>query len=402
MIRILFLADTHLGFDFPFRPRVKRRRRGPDFFDNFRKALEPALSGEIDAVVHGGDLLFRSRVSARLVDLAFEPLKEAADLGVKVFLVPGNHERSRIPFGLLAAHENIHIFSHPTTFLLDKGGLTAALSGFPFCRHNARGRFPELLDQTGWRQASPVHSVRLLCVHQAFEGARVGPVNYTFRRGDDVIRAADIPGEFSAVLAGHIHRHQVLRTGLSGIPLKTPVLIPGSIERTSFAEKDETKGYMTLELDHSLAKGSALARWHFHQLPARPMEKIAFDVTGLSLQNLRRRLECSLQKLDPDSVVKIIISGCLERECLSVFRTAELRAICPESMNVELSFVSEPNVPSSTRRRGLRNRLDENSSDLGIKPGETRLKPPALSCMETGWDRFDSEAHIHYPVRVNR
>ena len=91
MIRILFLADTHLGFDFPFRPRVERRRRGPDFFKNFRKALEPAYSGEVDAVIHGGDLFFRSKVPAKLVDMAFEPLKEVADLGVKVYLVPGNH-----------------------------------------------------------------------------------------------------------------------------------------------------------------------------------------------------------------------------------------------------------------------------------------------------------------------
>ena len=35
IIRILFLADTHLGYDLPFRPRIQRRRRGPEFFANF-------------------------------------------------------------------------------------------------------------------------------------------------------------------------------------------------------------------------------------------------------------------------------------------------------------------------------------------------------------------------------
>ena len=34
LIRILLIADTHLGFDLPFRPRIKRRRRGLDFFAN--------------------------------------------------------------------------------------------------------------------------------------------------------------------------------------------------------------------------------------------------------------------------------------------------------------------------------------------------------------------------------
>ncbi len=42
LIRILFVSDTHLGFDLPRKPRVKRRRRGPDFFENFERALEPA------------------------------------------------------------------------------------------------------------------------------------------------------------------------------------------------------------------------------------------------------------------------------------------------------------------------------------------------------------------------
>ena len=110
LIRILLIADTHLGFDLPFRPRIRRRRRGPDFFANFERALMPALRGEVDAVVHSGDVLYRSKVPARLVEMAFEPLKQVADSGVPVYLVPGNHERSTVPHGHLAAHPYIHLF----------------------------------------------------------------------------------------------------------------------------------------------------------------------------------------------------------------------------------------------------------------------------------------------------
>jgi DNA repair exonuclease SbcCD nuclease subunit len=97
---ILLLSDTHLGFDDPVRPRIERRRRGPDFFRGFERALAPALEdarGEprLDAVVHGGDLLFRSRVPPSLVHRALAPLLQVADRGTPVFLVPGNHERSR-------------------------------------------------------------------------------------------------------------------------------------------------------------------------------------------------------------------------------------------------------------------------------------------------------------------
>ncbi|MBC8461171.1 MAG: metallophosphoesterase [Deltaproteobacteria bacterium] len=81
IIRILFIADSHLGFDLPFRPRVVRQRRGSDFFNNFERALLPALNGSVDCVVHGGDLFYRSKVPARLVTMAFEPLKRVADKG---------------------------------------------------------------------------------------------------------------------------------------------------------------------------------------------------------------------------------------------------------------------------------------------------------------------------------
>ena len=111
--RILLIADTHLGFDLPLRPRVQRRRRGHDFFANLDRALQPALDGEVDAVVHGGDLYYRSRVPAALVERVMVVLIKVAERGGPIFIVPGNHERSRIPNHLWVAHPQIHIFDRP-------------------------------------------------------------------------------------------------------------------------------------------------------------------------------------------------------------------------------------------------------------------------------------------------
>ena len=153
LIRILFVSDTHLGFDLPRRPRVARRRRGLDFFDNFERALAPARRREVDLVVHGGDILYRSRVPAELVHRAFRPLKEIAENGVPVYVVPGNHERSRIPYALLAQHENLFLFDRPRTYLHRIRDFTLALAGFPYERH-IRKSFPSVLEHTGWRRAA--------------------------------------------------------------------------------------------------------------------------------------------------------------------------------------------------------------------------------------------------------
>jgi DNA repair exonuclease SbcCD nuclease subunit len=122
-VRVLFVSDTHLGFDLPSRPRGVRRRRGKDFFDNFERALEPARRGEVDVVVHGGDLLYRSRVPLWLAERSLAPLERVAFSGVPVLLVPGNHERARGPYPLLALHDQLHIFDRPRTIVFESRGV---------------------------------------------------------------------------------------------------------------------------------------------------------------------------------------------------------------------------------------------------------------------------------------
>lgn len=332
MIRLLFLADTHLGLDFPLRPRIQRRRRGPEFFANFERALQPALEDRIDCVVHGGDIFYRSKVPAGLVAMAFDPLKRVADHGVPVYLVPGNHERANIPHRHLAEHPHIHIFDRPRTFLFRKNGSTLALAGFPFERHAVRHKFLPLLAETGWRSAKA--DAHVLCIHQALDGATVGPSGYRFRKTPDVVRIREIPAGFDAVLAGHIHRFQVLTRDLNGIPLPAPVFYPGSIERTSFAEKDEKKGYLTLEFEPHGSATPALKQWTFHQLPARPMIQLDLHASGMSADMLSAWIKSSLQELPADSIVKLKIHGNISGEAIEVLRAPVLRTLAPETMNI--------------------------------------------------------------------
>jgi DNA repair protein SbcD/Mre11 len=253
-MRLLFLSDTHLGFDLPAHPRSARPRRGADFFESFEAALAPARAGEVDAVLHAGDLLYRSRVPAWLSDAALAPLRSLADSGVPVLLLPGNHERGQLPHPLLALHRNLHLFDRPRTVLLEAGGVRVAFAGFPYQR-DVRARFGELLAAA--TAGAPPAEVRLLCLHHCVEGATCGPGNFTFRDGPDVIPRAALPADVSAVLCGHVHRHQVLRA-----PGRPPVIYSGSTERTSFAEAGEVKGTVLLWLS-----AAGLERYQFRPLP---------------------------------------------------------------------------------------------------------------------------------------
>jgi DNA repair exonuclease SbcCD nuclease subunit len=301
-MRILFLSDTHLGIDMPLRPRVDRRRRGDDFFRNYELALAPALRGEVDVVLHGGDLHYRSRVPVSLADAALAPLRRVASAGVPVLLVLGNHERSRLPYPLLARHPNLHVFDRPRTVVLEARGVRVAFAGFPYVPQ-IRHRFDDTLAATGHEHAQAHH--RILCLHQCVEGATCGAgatgTDYVFGDGDDVIRRAALPRNFALVMSGHIHRHQVLGRAAGAGPT---VVYAGSVERTSFAEAGETKGVVRVDLN-----AASVTRLDFVPLQTRPMVVCRLSIAGLDRREARRRVAAALDATPSDAVVQLRAQG---------------------------------------------------------------------------------------------
>jgi len=326
-MRVLFVSDTHLGFDLPTRPRVVRRRRGEDFFDNFERALEPARRGEVDVVLHGGDLLYRSRVPAWLAEAALAPLKRLASAGVPVLVVPGNHERAQLPYPLLALHEHLHVFDRPRSVLLEARGVRAAFIGFPYTRA-IRQRAPVVLASAA-RDCDSA-DVRVLCVHQCIEAATCGPGDFTFRFGPDVMRASDLPTGVAVTLSGHIHRHQVLR------PVdRPPVVYAGSVERTSFAEAPETKGYVVLELTRS-----GLGAMEFRPLSTRPMVIRTLSLRDVDEVQARTLVAAEIESTPPDAIVQLRVAG----EIPPTLTAAALRSMAG-ARNVTLG-VGRPGHPA--------------------------------------------------------
>jgi DNA repair exonuclease SbcCD nuclease subunit len=263
--------------------------------------------------------------------MAFEPLKRVADTGIPVYVVPGNHERSSIPYHILAAHPNIFVFDQPRCFQREIDGLRISLAGFPFLRHGIREKFKRVVERIGWKETQA--DMHILCMHQSVDGATMGPKNFMFRGGAEVIDIREIPAGFAAVLTGHMHRHQVLQKDLRGKSVATPVLYAGSIERTSFAEKDETKGYMIVELDDS-----GEVQWYFHELPTRPMISLEIDLTGMNADTFSAWLRAIVTKIPGNSIVKMKISGQTCGKMTDVLRNESLRSLLPTTVNISVAF----------------------------------------------------------------
>jgi len=333
-LRLLLFSDTHLGFDQPLHPRIKRRRRGSDFESNLNRILDFAVSENVDFAVHCGDVFFRSRIPPELTSRIFEKLEVLPENNIPLYIVPGNHERSKIPNPLLAIRKGIHIFSSSQSYQIHKNHISVTLGGFPFNR-SVRANFRELVENTG--MFSNVSDFYFLCIHQAVQGAVAGAQNYIFSYGSNVIPEDAISFPVDAVLSGHIHSHQILLwKDLNGNTV--PVIYPGSIERTSFAERNETKGFVILDM--SLGRdGQKEIFTKFIELPARPMLFLHIDNEYDSKGKYLAFIEKKLATLPEDSIVKISFQVSLKTNENILPGIEELRTIAPETMNLSLRYL---------------------------------------------------------------
>ncbi|MCB9858267.1 MAG: metallophosphoesterase [Phycisphaerales bacterium] len=311
-IRILHIADSHIGADLPRHRRHGRPRRGDDFVDSHRRAVLLGIELGVDLAIHAGDLFDSPRPSANAIAAAATPLREIADAGIPVIIVPGNHERAAVSEALPLDHPNIHVIASSRTIEFKVRGIRAAVSGFPCIRRGAASQFAVALSATGWNDVAA--DVRILALHQAFDSAVCGPNGYRFRAGEDVIERAAIPCEFDYVACGHIHRYQKLRAAAR---LRPHIVYAGSPDRISFAEKDEPKGAVLAEV------GLSCVAHRLIEHAVRPMSIHPLAVNELAKVRIVEAIEEIVCGLPADAVAQIRLTGAATPDLLKGLRIAE-------------------------------------------------------------------------------
>ena len=127
----------------------------------------------------------------------------------------------------------------------------------------ARGLYAEA------RADYPDAACVLVC-HQTLAGAHMSESQQAFLGDLGLVidaRALAAIG-FEGIVAGHLHRHQVV------LDAPCPVLYPGSIERVDFGEERETKGFIVADV----APGRFA--WEFVETPARAFVTLDGDAMG--------------------------------------------------------------------------------------------------------------------------
>jgi DNA repair exonuclease SbcCD nuclease subunit len=236
-MRLLALADTHLGFKFGRTP-FARKESFESMFISFQRVLDVAIKSKVDFVLHAGDIFNRSKPPKYVVSRTYELIENLLNHDIGFIVTPGNHERSRLPETLLSHfYDKFHIMTKLSTLKLN--GIN--MIGFPFERKSPRSIFRRV---SKIASSDPKSHFFVMC-HQLFNGAWFGPHQFYFR-GEDALDTAILPDNVKFSITGHIHRAQTVQSN--------QVVYTGSTSRTSFAEAIEPKGFLEIETSHDFHK----------------------------------------------------------------------------------------------------------------------------------------------------
>ncbi|MGD2125369.1 MAG: metallophosphoesterase [Desulfobacteraceae bacterium] len=301
-MKFVHTADTHLGFEIirtAQSDKEGRHRRAEWIFKNFVRVTRYATDIEADLFIHSGDLFNKYYIPRERLDDLIWPVLELAEAGIPVLMIPGNHERSQFPFDLFHGAKNVFVFDQPKSLCFTLDAYRVGFAGFPFIREDSRRTFLKALEESEYEGLRA--DFNILVTHQAFDEAIVGPVDFTFKatRPDTVSRHT-IPLDFEYIAAGHIHRYQTLSH-----PLKPRLkfVYPGSIQRVSFAEMYEEKGFVEGEILNDRVET------RFIPLPAWDMEMVEIEAAGRSSEEIEDAIRAQFWRFREDMVIRFSLTG---------------------------------------------------------------------------------------------
>ena len=262
-MRLLAVADTHFGYE-TGKSSEARKYTYESMFKRFEEIIAIAKESKVTAILHGGDLFNRSQPRKKVISRAYELIEEIVLAGIDFHIIPGNHERAKLPDSLLSYHKNCHFYNKLSINEMDN----YSVIGFPFIREQ-----PQLVVNKIAKLSETITQkpIIVLC-HQLFEGATFGPHQFTFRRQHGAIDLNSDLNGISLIITGHVHRAQALADG--------KIVYPGSIERTSFVEYIEPKGYLIIDIEKQFLKTQ------FKQIETLPMSVLEFNITNEDLDIL--------------------------------------------------------------------------------------------------------------------
>ncbi|HLK58308.1 MAG TPA: exonuclease SbcCD subunit D [Chthonomonadaceae bacterium] len=318
-VRVMHFADTHFGVELYGRldPDTGMNTRLQDFKQSLLRAMDEALEQGIDLAVFAGDA-YKSRDPRQTEQREFAAcIRRLTDRNIPVVLLAGNHDMPSIR-GRANAVEiyrtlgvtHVHVLSRPEIILVNTvagpvriAAMPYLIKGYSIAREEFQGKTLDetrllleakyadyLADLAATIREAEDTTPTILLGHFWANGAKLSAwqSGYFTQTEPQVPLSALTDPAFDYVALGHIHKHQDLNP--NGQP---HVVYSGSPDRIDFGEKDETKGFVLVELhkggaDYTFVpvrEGRTLLEIEVDADCDEPTEKILAEVKRHSLRN---------------------------------------------------------------------------------------------------------------------
>ncbi|PSQ81243.1 MAG: exonuclease SbcCD subunit D [Bacteroidetes bacterium QS_8_68_15] len=302
-MKLLHTADIHLGITTFGRvdPETGLNTRILDFKRSFEFLVERGLSEGIDCFLFAGDAYRTADPTPTQQKVFAECLRPVAEAGLPIVMVVGNHDHP-VTFGKASALDifghldgDVHVFDQPESAVIETPAGPLQLLALPWpirskilSKDEHQGKSPKALREfieDRYTNFIDRHAAELdpslpavLAGHFSVQGAEMaGSERTSLIAHEPKFTAGDLsvpPIDYAAL--GHIHQYQNRAPEDAGGP---PVIYPSSIERVSFKEWDERKGFVLVDIDAADAETSdeKTTQFAFVETPARPFVALRID-----------------------------------------------------------------------------------------------------------------------------
>ena len=267
-VQLLHCSDIHLDRNFNISNMARAQERKEDLNKNFSVAVEYALENKPDIFLITGDVFDRVSPGNAARIFLTEKVRRLKDAGIEVFMIAGNHEvpkfgGQRVAIDVLSSAGLATVFSASDEFktsVVKVGRKRVCVAG--------KSYYPQMESANPLRE----HNVPLegdynvLMIHGSLQGLNVAS-SVPEIASQNPFRPEDISVGLNYLALGHFHNHY--ERDYEGCK----IVNPGSMEKLSWAEINDEKGFVWAELH-----GSEVST-EFVKLETRPMEKFTLNLS---------------------------------------------------------------------------------------------------------------------------
>jgi len=277
-------------------------QREMDFYRAFERFVDRTLEIAPDAVLHSGDLFDAVRPTNRALSFALDQLIRITDRGIPVVIIAGNHSTPR----LRETGSVMRVFDHiPGIHAVYRGVLERVNLGDMTVHALPHLEGEGLQRQLGRLRPEGESRFHVAMLHGGVIGLGVFKMD---EFNETLINSSYLKEDFDYIALGHYHERSEV----------TPnACYSGSIERLSFSEANQKKGF--LEVDLGSGKRT------FHEIHGRPMIDLGPIEAG---QMNHDELQCAvLDLLGKASLENSILRLVVRNIPSSVYRALDFHQI---------------------------------------------------------------------------